>query len=47
MGTTYFARAKAKPDSNFSYLRSISLKIAEYTGLSEYESKVYLSLISW
>jgi len=37
---------KAKSDSSLGDIRSIWPKIVEYTGLSEYESKVYLSLIS-
>lgn len=37
---------KAKSDSSLGDIRSIWPKIVEYTGLSEYESKVYLSLLS-
>lgn len=36
---------KAKSDSSLGDIRSIWPKIVEYTGLSEYESKVYLSLL--
>jgi len=36
---------KAKSDSSLGDVRSIWPKIVEYTGLSEYESKVYLSLL--
>jgi sugar-specific transcriptional regulator TrmB len=37
---------KGKLQSNTGDIRSIWPKIVEYTGLSEYESKVYLSLLS-
>jgi len=37
---------KAKSDSSLGDIRSIWPKIVEYTGFSEYESKVYLSLLS-